>query len=418
MTSPISSAFREQRDQQLQQVLPQIDLAEAQADWPSFERLCKQCLQIDPDQWSIWERLARSHETRGALEEAETLWRHLTRRFSQRPEPFVALAALQRRRGAPEAARIVLEQARQQLGPSRALDASLQVVDDPWAEDPAAVPPLTGDASAAQVAALFERARDHLLHGRLPEAEAALQQLVVARPTSVPFHRQLAELRWRRGDALAVIQQLLPSYQPLPDTAAAFADLTLPVLLLRALLDQQRFADATPILEALREHHPSHLEVMLLSAEHSTGLGLDLEALRWLERAVPAHGLNHSLQRRLGEIKARLGDWQGAIEHYTHAVAADPRDNVCREALQRVQCEQLWWQAETALEQGQWRQAEGLFRQLLALEPQADRSRQRLALLQSLSPEAISVAQPAPLNRLQQFAACLDRLEAALADQL
>jgi tetratricopeptide (TPR) repeat protein len=417
MTSPISNAFREQREAQVAQLLPQIDLAEARADWPSFERLCKQLLQIDPDQWQIWERLVRGHETRGALDEAETLWRHLTRRFSQRPEPFLALAALQRRRGSPEAARLVLEQARQRQGPSAALDASLQVVDDPWLEDPSAVPALEQDASASQVAVVLERARDHLQHGRLLEAEVALEQLVRARPASVPFHGQLAELRWRRGDATAIINQLLPSYQPLPDTPAAFADPTLPVLLLRALLNRERWSEAEPILTALRQHHPSRLDVLLLSADLSIGLGVELEALRWLESALPVHARDHVLQCRLGELKQRLGDWAGAIEHFTRAVAIEPRDERARHALQEAQREQLWWQAEAALEHGEWSQAEGLLRQLLALDPQSDRARRNLAVLQSLSPEAIPVPAPIVPDRLLQFSASLDRLEAAMAAQ-
>ena len=408
--------------QAMQQLIGQIVAAEARGESLELERLCNLCLKEDPANWSVWERLARSQESRGALDQAETLWRHLTKRFNQRAEPFVALADLLRRHGTPEAARIVLEQALLQQGPSAVLQASLQVLDDPWINDPSAIPSLDPYSPAQQVAALLDQARAHLLHGRLPEAEASLEQLVNARPQSLQFHLQLAELRWRRGDAAAVIAQLLPSYQPLPESIAAFAQSALPLLLVEALLQQQRPTDAEPILAALRHHHPEDLQVQLLSADLCHSQGLDLQALQLLDAAASNQPLHHGLQRRLGELNQRLGHWSTAIEHFRRAVAIDPRDPGTRAALDFAEREQRWCHAEGALEQGQWSKAVGLYRALLELEPSAERVQQRLRFLQSLSPEAALVGAPSftpgsATQRLALFAACLDRIEAALDTQ-
>jgi tetratricopeptide (TPR) repeat protein len=410
------------QQQAMQQLIGQIDAAEARGQSLELERLCNLCLKEDPANWSVWERLARSQESRGALDQAETLWRHLTKRFNQRAEPFVALAALLRRLGTPEAARIVLEQALLQQGPSAALQASLHVLDDPWINDPSAIPSLDPSSPAQQVAALLELVRAHLLHGRLPEAEASLEQLVNARPQSLQFHLQLAELRWRRGDASAVIAQLLPSYQPLPENIAAFAQAALPLLLVEALLQHQRPTDAEPILAALRHHHPEDLQVQLLSADLFYANGLDLQALQLLDAAASNQPLHHGLQRRLGELNQRLGHWTTAIDHFRRAVAIDPRDPGTRASLDLAEREQRWWQAEGALEQGQWSMAGVLYRELFELEPGAERVQQRLRFLQSLSPEAALVGAPpvtpgSASQRLALFAACLDRIEAALDTQ-
>ena len=78
----------------------ELDLAQRDQNWSRVEGLCKQILQQEPEDWGIWQRLALSFESRNDLRQAETLWRHLTQRFSQRPEPYLALAALQRKLGA------------------------------------------------------------------------------------------------------------------------------------------------------------------------------------------------------------------------------------------------------------------------------------------------------------------------------
>lgn len=191
----------------------QIAASEARRDWATLEALCRQALQSNPDDWNLWQRLGRSLEERHDWTQAETLWRHLTQRFADRPDPFLALAALQRRRGSAGSARIVLQQARQQLGDHPDLLRSQAVIDDPWSVDSPS-PALTPQSPASEVAATLQAAQDHLQAGRAAEAEAALQQLVVARPEALALHRSLAGLRGRRGSHALLIEQLTPPVHP------------------------------------------------------------------------------------------------------------------------------------------------------------------------------------------------------------
>ena len=89
-------ALRQQLDDWLAPILEELQQAELANQWPRVEQLCKQALQRDGENWGLWQRLAQSYEARSELAQAETLWRHLTQRFSSRPEPYLALAALQR----------------------------------------------------------------------------------------------------------------------------------------------------------------------------------------------------------------------------------------------------------------------------------------------------------------------------------
>ena len=104
-TDEAADALRRDAESRQQPLLLDLENAERNQDWKRVEGLCKQILQEDSENWGIWQRLALSFESRNDLGQAETLWRHLTQRFAQRPEPYLALAALQRKLGAPDAAR-------------------------------------------------------------------------------------------------------------------------------------------------------------------------------------------------------------------------------------------------------------------------------------------------------------------------
>ena len=151
-TQDAAEALRRDRDGWLPQRLAELQVAEKDLAWDRVEALCKQILQREGDNWTIWQRLALSLEARADWNQAETLWRHLTQRFGDRPEPYLALASLQRKHGSPEAARAVLQQAERRLGLTEELAASLQVIDDPWAEDDS-VPSLQEGAAGPAVAA-------------------------------------------------------------------------------------------------------------------------------------------------------------------------------------------------------------------------------------------------------------------------
>jgi tetratricopeptide (TPR) repeat protein len=384
------------------------------------EALCKQILQREGDNWAIWQRLALSLEARSDWNQAETLWRHLTQRFADRPEPYLALASLQRKQGSPEAARAVLQQAERRLGPTPELAASLRVVDDPWAEDNS-VPTLQEGAAAPAVAAALQCAQEHLNAGRHAEAEASFEQLVAARPTAVAFHRALAQLRLRRGDNDAVIQQLWPLLRPPLNSQAYLERLELPLLLLQALLQADRWEDVKTLVSALLEQAPRDVRLVFLQARCALEAGHDLEALPLLQRTLELAPAMGAAQLALGELLMRLNDWDAAIASLERAVALQPDSQPAAQLLERARQEEAWLQGEAALARADWPNAERHFRALLDMGDQ-QRALARLELLASLEPSELSNrqtparSQSCPASqRLEQFSRRLDRLEAELS---
>jgi tetratricopeptide (TPR) repeat protein len=415
-TRDTAAALRRDQNSWLPPLLEQLQGAEREQAWERVEALCKQILQRDGENWPIWQRLALSFESRSDWNQAETLWRHLTQRFAQRPEPYLALAALQRQRGAPDAARVVLQQAERRLGSSAELAASLQVIDDPWAAQDA-VPALQEGAAAAAVAAALQQAQGHLEAGRHAEAEAAFEQLVLARPEAVPFHRALAQLRQRRGDSAAVIDQLGPLLQPPLSPGPLLERLELPMLLVQALVDDNRWPELAALLPALVQLAPQDGRLVFLQARCALQAGHDLEALPLLQRSLQLAPSMAGAELALGQLLIRLNDWDGAIASLERAVALQPESQEAVPSLEQARRQQLWLRGEAALAKADWRSAEHHFRALLEFGDQP-RALARLELLASLDPRELGLGDRSGLGsqgaaglRLEQFSRLLDRLE-------
>jgi tetratricopeptide (TPR) repeat protein len=393
--------------------------AEAQQDWTQVEALCRQGLQDDSDDWSLWHLLGRSLEQRQNWDQAETLWRHLCQRFCERPDPFLALAALQRRKGLPEAARIVLQQAQQQLGPSPDLSRSLGVIDDPWMT-PRRRAPLTPQSPAADVAAMLQAANEHLDLGRAPEAEAAFVELIRARPESLPIHRSLAALRHRRGAHALMIEQLTP----LLASPMQHARLEPPDLLHRlveSLLHLERWAVLEPLLADLRPARPDDSVLACAHARLLLVRGLENEALAVLRQVLVQRSGDAPALALLGETLARLGDGAAAIEAFSQALAVDPHLEGVAAQLEQSRRAHLWSQGETALHQARWAEAAQAFQRLLDRNPGDQQALVRLDLLARLDPAnwnpahgVGNVGADPRSSRLAEFAAVLDRLEARI----
>lgn len=423
-SQPPAEALRAQQQQWLQPLLDRLQQAEAASDWQLVEQLCKQILQRDGENWGVWQRLALAHEARKDWTQAETLWRHLTQRFSNRPEPYLALAELQRRLGTPDAARAVLEEAERRVGQSEALRRSLGVIDDPWAVGEA-VPTLTAEAPAAAVAQALQLAEGHLDQARFAEAEAVLEQILVARPQALKVHLTLARLRQRRRDTQGVIDQLLPLYQPCPEQGPLVETLDLPMLLLQALQDKQRFDDALALLEPLLRHFPESAPPLLLAAALHLERGDAAQAYGLVQRCLRLQPQNAQAHRLQGELCLRLGDPDAAVQALQQALALEPTHAQTADQLKSARRLQLWQRGEAALRQGSWLEAEQAYRRLLEMEPSNSQALKRLDLLASLrstdvldgaaSSTAVEALRPeSPDMRLKAFRHGLDRIEAQL----
>lgn len=419
-----ADALRQQLSDWLAPILTELEQAEQQRAWPRIEQLCKQALQRDGENWDLWRRLALSYEARTDWVQAETLWRHLTQRFSSRPEPYLALADLQRRRGAPDAARVVLEQAERRLGASPTVQHSLGVIDDPWALG-RGIPQLGVGASAAELGQALQLAQAHLDAGRFPEAEAVLEQILQAKPLAGKVHLRLAQLRRRRGELEPLITQLQPLLADSQRAAALPERLELSLLLAEALISKQRWGEAHGLLELLVPD-PQLCQVpalLLASAECAIGFGDELSAQPLLERCLQLQPDLIEAEVLLAELALRLGDWGRAIAGLTRALARQPQRTDLAERLEQARNQELWWRGEQALQQADWPAAAEAFRRLLARDPSQSEALARLDLLASLEPsrlvtiedKVIAAGPTAALaQRLIEFEACLNRAEAQL----
>jgi len=318
--------------------MAEIDPAER--DWQKVEALCRQGLQHSPHDWLLWQRLGSSLEERQLWDQAETLWRHLTRRFDDRPEPFLALAALQRRRGSPEAARIVLKQAQEQLGPNPELSRSLDVIDDPWFLSSNAGG-LTPQSPATDVATTLQAANDHLQLGRAPEAEAAFLNLITARPFALPFHRSLAALRQRRGAHALVIDQLTPLFAA-PLELARLEPPDLIHALVASLLQLERWEALDLLLADLRPRIPDDPVLACANVRRLLVQNQEIEALAVLRQLLRARSGEAPALALLGETLARLGEEGEAIAAFSKALAVDPHLDGVAEQLEHSQRSILW----------------------------------------------------------------------------
>ena len=412
-TSP-AEALQQQLDDWLQPILAQLQEAERKRIWLQVERLCKQALQRDGENWDLWQRLAQSHEQRSDWAQAETLWRHLTQRFSSRPEPYLALAALQRRRGAPDAARVVLEEAERRVGRSGDLEQALGVIDDPWASGET-IPQLGPGASAPQVAKALQLAQHHLDAGRFTEGIAVLEQVLLAKPLAGRVHLSLAQLRHRRGEHEALIAQLQPLLND--PQAAQIPELpSLTGLLAEALLQEQRWQEADALLAALPQPTAA---LQLLQAEAAIGLGDDQRAARLLQHCLQQQPNLANAEQRLGDVLLRQGDAEAAIAALSRAAALDPSDSHTLALLQQARELRLWSKGERALQQAAWEEAASAYRQLLELDGEHRQALARLDLLASLQADQLPSLEDAagtngPEARLAAFQQQLDQCEAQL----
>ena len=421
-SQPPAEALRAQQQQWLQPLLDRLQQAEAASDWQLVEQLCKQILQRDGENWGVWQRLALAHEARKDWSQAETLWRHLTQRFSNRPEPYLALAELQRRLGTPDAARAVLEEAERRVGQSEALRRSLGVIDDPWAVGEA-VPTLTAEAPAAAVAQALQLAEGHLDQARFAEAEAVLEQILVARPQALKVHLTLARLRQRRRDTQGVIDQLLPLYQPCPEQGPLVETLELPLLLLQTLQQEKRHAEALALIEPLLQRWSSSLSLQHCALELLLARGEAARASQVLQVGLAQHPRDAVLHRLQGQLCLQLADPDSAVQALQQALALDPTDATTAEQLYAARQQQLWQRGEQALRQASWHEAEQAYRQLLERDPHQSDALRRLDLLASLNSDQLgtmnstidsSAGSDAQVERLLAFQHNLDRIEAQL----
>ncbi len=283
---------------------------------------------------------------------------------------------------------------------------------------------LTPTASALEVAAALQRARQARDRGDPAAAELAFLAVLAARPHLVPVELELARLRLGQGqveDAARQLRQRLAFAAPEPECRAEREELE--ALLLEALLRLERWGEAEPLLRRLRARGQAAAHHHLALALAVDAQGREEEGLTVLRQGVALEPLDLALWLELARRLGRWRRWPEAIAAWDRAVALAPEREDLLGERRATQGEALWQRGEEALAAEDWRAAERAFRGLRDLQPDHAPAGRRLELLRQLAPTDLPPEPTAGLDepgdwrqqarqRLAQFGRLLDRLEA------
>jgi tetratricopeptide (TPR) repeat protein len=284
------------------------------------------------------------------------------------------------------------------------------------------------------VARLLMAARGSRQQGDIDAAEAAYEDILQARPHLVSLELELAAMRLEHGRLDAAVRQLRQRLS-FAQIGSDEERLQLEALLLEALLRQERWVEAEPLLRALWSRGQAKPHHLLALARGLEGIGQDDQALAVLGTALEEDDLDPEarleLQLELARRLRKLGRLQKAIETMGLAVLLAPERLPLAMELSEIRAQALTERGEEALAREDWTGARRAFRSLLELCPNDTIAPQRLELLQSLDPASLQPRQPSSeldlddqlrwrqdaAERLDQFSRLLDRLEEAAAPE-
>ncbi|MDM7938290.1 MAG: hypothetical protein QUV06_12640 [Cyanobium sp. CZS 48M] len=281
------------------------------------------------------------------------------------------------------------------------------------------------------VARLLMAARGNRDHGDIEAAEAAYEELLQARPHLLSLELELAAMRLEHGRLDAAVRQLRQRLS-FAQIGSDEERLQLEALLLEALLRQERWVEAEPLLRALWARGQARPHHLLALARGLEGIGQDEQALAVLGTALEGDDLDPEarleLQLELARRLRKLGRLQKAIDAMGLAVLLAPERLPLAMELTELRAQALIERGEEALAREDWIGARRAFRSLLDLRPDDTMALQRLELLQRLDPARLQ--QPPVIGledqipwrqyaaeRLGQFSRLLDRLEEATAPE-
>ncbi len=281
------------------------------------------------------------------------------------------------------------------------------------------------------VARLLMAARGSRDQGDIDAAEAAYEDILQARPHLVSLELELATMRLEHGRLDATVRQLRQRLS-FAQIGSDEERLQLEALLLEALLRQERWVEAEPLLRALWARGQAKPHHLLALARGLEGIGQDEQALAVLGTALEGDDLDPEarleLQVELARRLRKLGRLQKAIEAMSLAVLLAPERLPLAMELTEVRAQSLIERGEEALAREDWSKARRAYQSLLDLCPDDATALQRLELLQSLDPACLQHPPEAGLGvlpgwrqdaaeRLAGFSQLLDRLEEATAPE-
>jgi tetratricopeptide (TPR) repeat protein len=97
-----------------------------------------------------------------------------------------------------------------------------------------------------------------------------------------------------------------------------------------------RAAEARPVAEELLARAPDDIEILMLAATARSDAGDPAAALAALETARRVAPMRADVQQKIGDIARSLGDYEGAITAYRHALSLDTDFAVVRYQLAKL----------------------------------------------------------------------------------
>jgi tetratricopeptide (TPR) repeat protein len=273
----------------------------------------RRALALDPNNSDAYHRLGLAYQRLGRLGEAAVALAAATRAAPDAPQPYLALAQVERQRGRTAAADQATRTFRRLEARQRAEQERREKVGGltPGPGGPGPSGRSEPEALDAETAALLERGRraffeesetetaiqilqqarerapEHpdvlynlglVLHfvGRLEEAEAAFRAALAANPGNPRYHAWIGTILLARGPAElpAAVAALEKSVEIGPDYAYGHYQLG------RAYLLQNRPADAAPVLERAVRRNPRYREAYYSLSQAYSRLGRREDAAR------------------------------------------------------------------------------------------------------------------------------------------
>jgi superkiller protein 3 len=236
----------------------------------------RRALSLDPGNGDAYHRLGLAYQRLGRLSEAAVALSAATRAAPDSPQPYFALAQVERRRGRREAARSAMRTFRRlEAGQRAALPGEGAPMPSLDPETAALLEQgrraFFGESEPEGALRLLQQARERaprhpdvlynlglVLHfvGRLEEAEAAFRGALAADPKNPRYHAWIGTILLARGpgeleEAIAALKR---SVELGPDYAYGHYQLG------RALLLQNRPAEAASLLERAVARNPRYRE--------------------------------------------------------------------------------------------------------------------------------------------------------------
>ena len=155
-----------------------------------------------------------------------------------------------------------------------------------------------------------------LSDNRLGAAEAVVAQYLRKTPRDVVALRMLADIATRRSDGQVAKNHLTECLELAPGYAAARYDLA------RLLYEQQRIAEALPLIERLLATEPNNTSYLTLKSQIIRLVGRIEESIAIMERVVADRPDDAPQWLLFGNLLRETGEQSRSIEAYRRSLAA------------------------------------------------------------------------------------------------